>query len=193
MDRPTYQNGAASFEESKDRDYADWKRLRLVIEHENTLVNHRLTWLLGSQTVFFAALAFTLKDWDATAVALPRLLFWLSFVVVVIGSSTALLVWRGLSHAQEHIARVDRWWYADDRAKVKMFIDRKDTRFDRTERQLRSKDRLPLHPPLQHQTDRRLDSIFNPYNIPACFLLIWAAILGFLCTAHWWGSVVGLK
>jgi len=31
------------FDEFKDRSLADWKRVRSAIEHENTLVNHRLT------------------------------------------------------------------------------------------------------------------------------------------------------
>ena len=41
--------------EFEDRDFSDWKRVRSAIEHENNLVNHRLTWLFLAQGGLFAA------------------------------------------------------------------------------------------------------------------------------------------
>jgi hypothetical protein len=53
-DFETYPNDG-SFDESKSPDISAWKLARANIEHENNLVNQRLTWLLASQTVLFSA------------------------------------------------------------------------------------------------------------------------------------------
>jgi hypothetical protein len=186
MDQTVSQNEAEAFNESTNREYADWKRLRLVIEHENTLVNHRLTWLLTSQTVAFAALAVILKEWlpnrqgGGTYDLLLVLMLW----VALLGFGTALLVSQGLAHAQAHIARVDRWWYAKDRANMSLDLPKtRDERLkERRERIERAVERLSSHPPLQHQTDSRWDDSLNPYNLPKCFLYLWP-IIGLILVA----------
>jgi len=48
--------------ESEDREYADWKRIRAAIEHENLLTNARMTWLLTTEAVFFAAYTTTITN-----------------------------------------------------------------------------------------------------------------------------------
>jgi hypothetical protein len=171
------------FEESKDRDYADWKRIRLVIEHENTLVHHRLSWLLTSQTVLFAALAFIVTNWkpqpDQPIWDSPYV--WLLILVGILGLVTSVLVWRGLIHAQQHIARVDRWWYSEDRGLLTMDMLDYDRFPDGANREELARRRLSRHPPLQGQTKRPIEArLFNPYNLPFCFMVAWLAIIGIM-------------
>ena len=49
------------FDETKAPDVTAWKLARSAIEHENNLINHRLTWFFSAQafllTVFFVALS----------------------------------------------------------------------------------------------------------------------------------------
>ncbi|MEM9978375.1 MAG: hypothetical protein AAF808_12185 [Cyanobacteria bacterium P01_D01_bin.2] len=44
-----------SFNEFENREYADWKRIRSAVEHENALINYRQTWLLTSQAFLLTA------------------------------------------------------------------------------------------------------------------------------------------
>jgi hypothetical protein len=57
------ENAFPEFDEFKDRDFADWKRVRSSIEHENSLVNHRLSWLFASQAFLYAAFAVVFNAW----------------------------------------------------------------------------------------------------------------------------------
>jgi hypothetical protein len=56
------------FDEFKAPDIALWKLFRAELEHENNLVNQRLTWLLSSQTFMFAAFALVLSEWLKTEI-----------------------------------------------------------------------------------------------------------------------------
>lgn len=47
----------SNWNEAGDLEYANWKRIRLAIEHENALTNARFTWLLTSQGLLLAAFA----------------------------------------------------------------------------------------------------------------------------------------
>jgi hypothetical protein len=49
------QSRLSGWDEFKDKEFANWKRVRLAIEHENLLTNHRVTWLLSTQGFIFAA------------------------------------------------------------------------------------------------------------------------------------------
>ncbi|BBO33243.1 hypothetical protein [Lacipirellula parvula] len=51
------QRGEAGWDEFHDIAIVNWKRIRTSIEHENLLVNHRITWLIASQAFLFAAFA----------------------------------------------------------------------------------------------------------------------------------------
>src|SRR6478735_3272731 len=54
------------FCESNAPDITVWKLVRSAIEHENALINHRLTWFFSTQafllTVFFAVVAYSDKQ-----------------------------------------------------------------------------------------------------------------------------------
>ncbi|MBV9507890.1 MAG: hypothetical protein JO323_23110 [Acidobacteriia bacterium] len=52
-----------SFDEFKSPDITAWKLARAAIEHENNLVNQRLTWLSTSQAFLFSAFALIFLAW----------------------------------------------------------------------------------------------------------------------------------
>lgn len=60
-----------SFEEFKAPDVTAWKLARAAIEHENTLVNHRLTWLMQSQAFLLSAFSITMVAWVSDSLAEP--------------------------------------------------------------------------------------------------------------------------
>jgi hypothetical protein len=41
------------FDEFKDEELVNWRRIRTSVEHENILINHRLSWLFSSQAFLF--------------------------------------------------------------------------------------------------------------------------------------------
>lgn len=58
----------AELDEFKNRALTNWKRARSVMEHENLLVNHRMTWFLMSQAALFTAFALLMQAYGgATA------------------------------------------------------------------------------------------------------------------------------
>jgi hypothetical protein len=56
-----------SWDEFHDEEIVDWKRCRLAIEHENQLVNHRLSWMFASQGFLFAAFGAIWNSWKYSA------------------------------------------------------------------------------------------------------------------------------
>jgi hypothetical protein len=55
----------SNWEETRDKSMANWRRVRASIEHENQLINYRLTWLLNFETVLVTAFAFFVKAIDS--------------------------------------------------------------------------------------------------------------------------------
>jgi hypothetical protein len=52
-----------TFRESAAPDVVAWKLARAAIEHENSLVNHRMTWFLGIQAFLFSAFVLIFVTW----------------------------------------------------------------------------------------------------------------------------------
>lgn len=169
-----------SFDEFKNQDYADWKRVRLAIEHENGLTNHRLTWLFTSQGFLFTAFALALNAWKTSPAAgkesYPALLTVIAFLAV----SVCLLIWRGLIDAQIQLRRLDRWWHAEDRDKLTLAdLEAPYSRRDLT-RLASMQKKLPHHPPLQGEGQTAWDRWFNANTIPVFFIVGWALIVMFV-------------
>jgi hypothetical protein len=77
------------------------KTIRTMIEHENHLVNYRLTWLITLQGLLFAALGFA---WDK-----PNA--WQIIVVFcTMGIFTAASCLVSLRYTQRAICRLEKWW-----------------------------------------------------------------------------------
>lgn len=98
------------FDEFKNREYADWKRVRAAIEHENTVINHRLTWFFTLQGILIASVGFVLKDLRAAGRPDFGLVFIL-FLSAGIGLLLCLTIYTILRDARHQIDQLDRWWY----------------------------------------------------------------------------------
>jgi hypothetical protein len=88
-----------------------WEAARGLIEHEDNLSNHRLTWLLTLQGFLFAALtigAGTLASGANYRYHGP-VVFFLSFVVAA-GVVSPLLLVRPLRSARRQVVAVRYWW-----------------------------------------------------------------------------------
>jgi hypothetical protein len=100
------------WDELKDLGFADWRRIRGAIEHENLLTNHRMTWLLQSQGFLLASFGFVLQ---ASLSAKPDTVVVYQLVlgsVAFIGITMCLyLRWSLLAAFDQHRA-LEKWWKA---------------------------------------------------------------------------------
>jgi hypothetical protein len=100
------------WDEFHDAEIVDWKRIRSAIEHENTLTNHRLTWLLTSQGFLLAAFALVFQASTKTDVKEDLREFY-KFVLAAI-SFTGILISAylrfGLRAAWVQHDYLRNWW-----------------------------------------------------------------------------------
>lgn len=99
------------FDEFKDQRYADWRRIRLALEHENTLVNHRITWLLTSQAFLIAALVGVFNEAQKPEGLDEQQAWWFSLAIAAISLTICLAIGRSLAEASFHLDHLDKWWY----------------------------------------------------------------------------------
>jgi hypothetical protein len=155
-----------SFDEFKDVEIADWKRVRSAIEHENMLINHRLSWLFSSQAFLLAAFTFSFKELAKTEVpyALP-------IAIAVFGIALCIQFQRGIKSAENQLRELDKWWYrtCDDKGVCTSWVNYAD-------RERRNEKRLSKHPPLQGWSSggaRFWDRWFTYSYCPAFFASAW--------------------
>lgn len=72
----------------------EYDRIRSKWIHEDALINHRLTWLLASQSLLFAGYSVLLKTCPATA-RIERLIWW----TPLLGILTSLLLFFSITAA----------------------------------------------------------------------------------------------
>jgi hypothetical protein len=151
--------------EFNDRDYADWKRVRCTIEHENILTSQRLTWLLSSQTVLITGYILTFIQWgkventEEIAKIYPVLLL----IIISFGIVLSLYIRRIIASGGEQLRKLNRWWYQERN----------------WGRNISEKEIEKLHPPLQGRPRSRFDNLVNAESIPWLFVFAWFAILIF--------------
>ncbi len=80
---------------------AEAATIRDMIRHEDSLIDARINWLVSSQSILFAALAFVWNNQSAVC-----LLYLLVFVGLGVSSSTFL----GLMDSAKAIRKVRGWW-----------------------------------------------------------------------------------
>src|SRR6266704_6538572 len=98
--------------EPEDPEIARWKRARSVIEHENTLVNNRVTWLLASQGFLIASYAALLTNWGKPELKLgPGNLVTLVVVLFIVSFYICLSIGIMLAAAIRQIKYTHCWWY----------------------------------------------------------------------------------
>jgi hypothetical protein len=154
----------------EDPEITDWRRVRSVIEHENSLVNNRVTWLLVSQGFLFAAYGTLLASWGkgelkigaGTFVALLLALFAISaYICLSIGIVLAAAV--------KHIKFTHSWWY-----KIKMSTASAEVIEEAT---YSWSDRNQRHPYLQGWKARKHTRPFDTEFMPYFFLGGWTILV----------------
>ncbi len=74
--------------------------IRSMIQHENELVNHRLTWLITGQGLLFAALSFA---WDKNVESLFKIL-------ILLGVGLSIIIFFTVAGASRAIFELCEFW-----------------------------------------------------------------------------------
>lgn len=114
--------------EVHNRSLIDWRRVRLAIEHENNLVNHRVTWLLLSQGALLATFSTLFSKWIEYAEAVSRssppsppaadvsgagpYLPIVLVILAVLGLAISINLRLSLKNAALQIFRLTVWWHS---------------------------------------------------------------------------------
>jgi hypothetical protein len=172
------ENKLSEFDEFKDRDFADWKRVRSSIEHENGLVNHRLSWLFASQAFLYTAFAVVFNAWkNLDRAGNSGSCQVLLAIISIVGVFVCVSIQRGLWEAGDQLSSLDRWWY--ETSAERESIARRPTGSWRDQRIQKDKD----HPPLQGfiiNPSQYIARSFSYTNTPTVFMLAWSLILVFV-------------
>jgi heme/copper-type cytochrome/quinol oxidase subunit 4 len=169
-----------SWDEFHDEEIVDWKRCRQAIEHENQLVNHRLSWLFASQGFLFAAFGAIWNGWKYSASTRdstdPITSIFVLMIICFVGIVVCAGIQKSLLEAEMQLASLDKWWYFSG-----------DCNTGSTYHSIGERERLQgirdaMHPPLQggvHVRGNFLSRLFSFTNTPSWFIVAWVLIGGF--------------
>lgn len=136
----------------------DWKRTRAEIEHENSLVNYRLTWLFTLQLLFlafFAGIFGNLVEGKVTGLARFEAVGLLG-LIAILAQIFSIVIYGAINGARIQLDRLNTWWDVE-RAK-----------------------RYP-HPPLQFwEPSHPFGFLLSDGFIPIWFFYLWALLDGFV-------------
>jgi hypothetical protein len=100
---------AAADKAAADAHLAKWNVARAMIQHEDTLIHHRLTHFLTTQAFLFAAAALAAKEWITAindSAAWPLLIL----ILCIVGLSLGCMANRSLRAAINQIVTTRNWW-----------------------------------------------------------------------------------
>jgi hypothetical protein len=142
---------------SKSPIIVDWERVRAQIQHEDALINHRITWLIQINAMLLAAFAAGVwfKDPGRANQLSPEqtTLSLLLIIILSFGLLVSVVTVRSVKLANDQIDHLYKWW---------------------TERVKGEKE---LHPKLIGVPKRSVDRVFRySYVVPAAFAVLWLAL-----------------
>lgn len=150
------------WDEQKDPEVVDWKRVRSAMEHENHLSLERARMLTTSQAFLFAAyfLIYTEHD-NVESWSIKFLLALISIIAVFI----SVFIFLGMKTARVQHTKLERWW--SSRIGAKHRVDG-----------IRPTKARTRHPPL---CGKDPDGFFGLkylrfHHFPLFFLLTWASV-----------------
>ncbi|HNM43922.1 hypothetical protein [Plasticicumulans sp.] len=183
--------------ETTNRDFVNWKRVRSAIEHENHLVGQRITWLIAIQVSLLTAFsAMYVKWWQikfcngndcnviSTSQPIPEWLVYINvpmYLVALLGIVICVNIYLSLLGAGDQVRSLTRWWYSDAYA----LLDKNDKAQAVNKYNERNQRHPRLH--LRHETEKdfsaktRWSFITRPFRsefLPIYFAAIWALLLG---------------
>ena len=105
--------GIPEWNENNDKAIVNWKRARSAIEHENSLTNYRVTWLLSAQGFLLAAymLVFTTTTKADFASSKTIEAQFVLLAIVIAGVFISFFLARGLKAAHDQHNRIRDWWH----------------------------------------------------------------------------------
>lgn len=138
------------WDEFKDPEIVNWKRVRLAIEHENFLTNVRVTWLLSAQGFLLGAYMLVFTASTKSDFVRGRLLEtqWVLLAIVLAGTLVSFFLARGVKAAHDQHTRLKKWWYKQ--------VGKDNVR----------------HPPICGNEPRFLVTV-HYYKFPYIFLPVW--------------------
>ena len=156
------------YDEFKDKETVDWKRVRAAIEHENTLVNHRLTWLLTSQALLFGGFGLIFQDEKKLNDH-----YYLAFLVIIcfVGIVVSLKTYIDIEMAGRQLSELDRWWH-------KTYAPQeynKASNYDFNTRQKAITIMSSKHPPIQGRNQKNF-WIDRTLKMEIIFIISWVLI-----------------
>jgi hypothetical protein len=166
-DTQSFDYDTQSFKEFESPDITAWKLARAIIEHENNLVNQRLTWLMTSQAFLFTAFSFLFVAWGKGDLNEVRpLIPYFMLGTGLLGIYICLVVQNGLSRAFISLDNVTKHYYG---------IVEKSFGISHAENQPIPSPRTP---PL-HNWSIRVKYI-DQFYLPSAMALIWLFLLYFV-------------
>jgi hypothetical protein len=101
----------AGWNESGDEMIVDWKRVRSQIEHEDMLINHRMSWFLAASAFLFSAFCISLSSLKKDTPTETALLLGVVLTAIpVVGVILSIIAWRVLDDALVQVTRLKNWW-----------------------------------------------------------------------------------
>jgi hypothetical protein len=133
-----------------------------MLDHENTLIDHRFGWMLATQALLFAALG---AFWDKDT--------FVQVTIATVGVASTLSIWRGLWLANTSIGNLVTDWET----------------FEKGHKQ-EAKDLPPLFG-LERMSSRGAQLFFPWIAVPFVILVAWGAVLvRVLDPFDWWSDSV---
>ncbi len=84
--------------------------IRAMIQHEDTLINHRLTWFLVFQGFLFTALGIVWQGVFSNGIKPDLFLIGITVMIAIVGSLSALATKQGVNSAVEAILKLHEKW-----------------------------------------------------------------------------------
>lgn len=104
------QSRESEWNEACDKEFADWKRVREAIGHENTLTNYRLMWFLLSQGFLFTAFASVFVILISSHGSSQAFSLLLSLILSSIGFFVSFYLGVHLRAGQVQHDKLYNWW-----------------------------------------------------------------------------------
>jgi hypothetical protein len=146
-----------------------WKLVRSAIEHENTLISHRVTWFLATQLFLFAGFSSIFVKAVENDSLFGSAKVYSAFVVIsCIGIWICILAWANMRIAGKMIGRFRDWWVENHHSKNEGFVAwRQSVQFSGAKNL----------PPVNGIFTDRLVDYFGEKRLPITLAMFWLLLL----------------
>jgi hypothetical protein len=169
---------ADEWDEFKTKSCANWKRIRAAIEHENNLINHRLTWLFASQLILFGGFFTIMQSLITKDLKLLQEPLFQSLLLLfpIVGVSVSVIILVSLHAATKQIGSLEDWWFCNHLDDISSVREPRDM--------LNHKE-----PPINGIFDMRVYHILSVRWLPLPIIVGWTLV----ASALWLHRVVSLQ